>query len=153
MSRPSWIGVSNSERLVSSLCETYVAVQAGVSHHSIDSENDFEYVGLYPEVSYPALFDVHVVRLEAHWTRGVRTGITTGAKLPQTRLGRRQNKQKKCQYQIMILSLALVDTCQSCGGIPLMRWGRKDEDRVWQTKWELARRERFLNGLVRGSRP
>ena len=41
-------------------------VQAGVSHHSIDSEDDFEYVGLYPEVSYPALFGGHVMRLEAY---------------------------------------------------------------------------------------
>jgi hypothetical protein len=59
--------------------------------------------------------------------RGVRIGITIGARHPQRRLGRRQNKQKRYPYLSMTRSLALVGIFQSCGPARL----------VWVTQPEL----------------
>ena len=42
----------NGRRTIFPLYGAYIIIQAGVSHHSINSEGDFEYVGLYPEVCY-----------------------------------------------------------------------------------------------------
>lgn len=96
-----------------------IVLPAGVAHCSVESSGDYEYVGLYPEVSSFPLSRTPNHQANMLLNREVHTGTTISAKPMQKKRLRKQRMQKRSRYRYLIQYLVRVDRWLGFGRMPL----------------------------------
>ena len=97
-------------------------MQAGVSHCSVDSEGDYEYVGLYPKVGLNVLALLNCDAYGDSSFRGVLIGTATFARPTQLRQRRRPEMHTTYLFQNMIPYMVKMDRWWKFGRMQRLQW-------------------------------